>query len=104
MSAASQLSCAAHPYMRVRSGAGTAPQQCTAPPLNGTTGSSVPEKAVIAIGCEVPHPCTKMITATAPKAANRSKSRHASTDVMPPPSDIPVENTRFASTQKVASM
>ena len=47
-----------------------------------------------------PQPGTNTITATAPNAAKRSTRRHASTDVIAPPSDMPVEKTRFVSTQK----
>jgi len=44
-------------------------------------------------------------TATAPNAAKRFGARHASTDVIAPPSDMPVEYTRAVlSTQNVASM
>ena len=90
---ASQWSCAAQFAIDGGCDGSTAPpQQCTAPPLNGTTGSAVPEKRCDRDRRGLPlRPAVDDHARPARTRRTCSGAVHASTDVIAPPSDMPVE-------------
>jgi hypothetical protein len=72
------------------------------PPAYGRIGSAVPWNARIGTG-RPSHGARNSSPATGAIAVMRSGRRHASSDDICAPFDIPVENTRDGSTHSVAS-